>query len=560
MPHTVVRDPEHTRTRSLGWLSIAWMEYFCLHGPGDIQGRPLSSRRGEGAINLSDELTKLTVDCYALNEKGERLYDSVFFSRPKGADKSGHAARIALFEALGPCRFAGWAKGGEVFEWMDFRHVYQPGDPMGRRITYPFLRILATEEGQTANVYDAVYFNLHDEDAPLSEAFRRKDDVGLTRIYLPDGGEIRPSTASSSAKDGGKETWANFDETHLYNLPELRRMYDTVRRNLTKRKESSPWSFESSTMYQPGQDSIAERSHAMAEQIMQKKVRLTPRYFFDHREAPADIDLTNEDELRAGLAEAYGLDWAWQDQERKIREVMDPRNDVADTRRYSLNQVTAAHDAWITPQQYDARVHKVEIKQGSLITLGLDGSETDDHTVLRACDIETGHQFTLGIWVPSEQTGGKVPKDAVDKAVRDAHALYDVVAFYSDVHPFEDYIDRWEQDFGEQYCARATQLHPVKWDMRSAANATKMIEALHTAIIDGVDISFEADRRIRQYYVNARRFPNIHGVTVAKGKRDEKIDAVPADGLARKARQDYQVLPENKKRNNRTVDLFWVNA
>jgi hypothetical protein len=47
---------------------------------------------------------------------------------------------------------------------------------------------------------------------------------------------------------------------------------------------------------------------------------------------------------------------------------------------------------------------------------------------------------------------------------------------------------------------------------------------------------------------------------VAKGKRDEKIDAVPADGLARKARQDYQVLPENKKRNNRTVDLFWVNA
>lgn len=531
-----------------------------IHGPGDIQGKPLSYRRGGDAIPLSDELTKLQVDCYALDERGQRLYDSAFFSRPKGADKSGHAARVGAFEALGPCRFAGWAKGGEVFEWLDFRYEYSPGEPMGRRVTYPFLRILATEEGQTGNVYDSVYYNF--SEGPLSEAFSRKSDVGLTRIFLPDGGEIRPSTASSSAKDGGKETWANFDETHLYVEPELRRMYDTVRRNMTKRKDASPWSFETSTMYQPGQDSIAERSHGLAEAIRQKKTRMTLRYFFDHREAPADTDLTDEASLRAGLAEAYGDDWSWQDQDRKVREVMDPRNEAADTRRYSLNQVTAAYDAWISPQQYDACIDEGHaVPAGALITLGLDGSESDDHTVLMGCEVSTGYEWSLGIWDPSKETGGKVPKGQVDKTVRDTLAVYDVVGFYSDVHPFEDYIDRWEQEIATQLCARASQLHPIKWDMRSGAAATKMIEGYHTAIIDHVDVSFAGDRRLRQYHINARRNPTIHGVTVAKGRHEDKIDGVPSAALARKARQDYLALPADKQRQTKKkVGVTWAGG
>lgn len=211
MPAESLRAPGHSRARSLGWLAVAWMEHFCIHGPGDIQGKPLRE------LPLSTELAALTVDCYALDESGRRMYDSAFYSRPKGADKSGHAARIGMFEALGPCRFGGWANGGEVFEWLDFRYTYEPGEPMGRPVTYPFLRILATEEGQTGNVYDSIHFNF--KEGPLSEAFSRSDDVGLTRVFLPGGGEIRPSTASSSAKDGGKETWANFDEALALDTP-----------------------------------------------------------------------------------------------------------------------------------------------------------------------------------------------------------------------------------------------------------------------------------------------------------------------------------------------------
>jgi hypothetical protein len=86
VPVERVTAPGHDRDRSLGWLAAAWMEHFCVHGPGDIQGRPLSVVHPD-AIPLSDELTMLLADSYALDREGRRLYDSVFFSRPKGADK-----------------------------------------------------------------------------------------------------------------------------------------------------------------------------------------------------------------------------------------------------------------------------------------------------------------------------------------------------------------------------------------------------------------------------------------------------------------------------------------
>jgi hypothetical protein len=163
------------------------MEHFCVHGPGDVQG---------DKVILDDELAEITADVYALGGQGRRLYDSAFISRAKGRDKSGHAARIVILEAFGPCRFAGWAKGGEKYSWRDFSYTYEPGEPMGRTITYPYIRCLATEEEQAGNTYDNVYFNL--TEGPLSEGLP-SNAAGLTRTLLPGGGEIVPSTASNAA-------------------------------------------------------------------------------------------------------------------------------------------------------------------------------------------------------------------------------------------------------------------------------------------------------------------------------------------------------------------------
>lgn len=211
MPRTLVRaHTDADRSRSLGWLAVAWLEHFCVHGPGDVQGEP---------VRHGDEFTGFIVDCYAVGEhpsNNHLLHDSSFFSRPKGCDKSGLAARLALFEALGPCRFAGWAVGGEVYTdpWnLGFRYVYAPGEPMGKPVRAPYVRCLATEEGQTSNVFDTIHYNLtgdpDDAEAPLL-SYVPGVDVGVDKVLLPGRGQIRISTASSSSKDGGKETFAVF--------------------------------------------------------------------------------------------------------------------------------------------------------------------------------------------------------------------------------------------------------------------------------------------------------------------------------------------------------------
>ena len=239
MARLLVRAPEHDRARSLGWLAIAWMEALVLHGRGGATGLP---------VVLTDEQAGFVLDCYALDGDGDRLYDSAFYSRPKGTDKSGLAARFDLFEALGPARTlrdadgnAVWARGGEVYTdpyGLGFKYVYVKGEPMAQHVRSPMIRCLATEEGQTGNVFDSIYFNL--TQGPLAAALDHPGDAGLTRVLLPRrigpcGGTITPSTAGAASKDGGLETHASVDESHLYVTTELRTMYRTVTRNLRKR-------------------------------------------------------------------------------------------------------------------------------------------------------------------------------------------------------------------------------------------------------------------------------------------------------------------------------------
>src|SRR6185503_6625463 len=140
----------------------------------------------------------------------------------------------------------------------------------------------------------------------------------------------------------------------------------------------------------------------------------------DHREAPADVDLSDEVAVRAALVEAYGDAASYIPIERIISELWDLRNDVPDTRRYFFNQATAAHDAWLAPHEWDRLAdpaHSVPI--GALVTLGFDGSKTEDHTALIACEVETGFIWPLGIWDPADYEG-EAPRREIDEAVRRA--------------------------------------------------------------------------------------------------------------------------------------------
>ena len=537
MAREQVRAGEHDRNRSLGWLALVWLEHFAVHGPGDVQGRSLNPNDLDG-LPLDDEFAAIIVDAYALDESGRRLYDSVFLSRAKGRAKSELAGFKALFEAFGPCRFLGFAKGGEVFQWRDFTYVYSAGEPMGRPIVYPFIRCLATEESQSGNTYDNIYFNL--TDGPLSEGLS-SNVAGLTRILLPHGGEIVPSTASNAAKDGGKETHVVFDETHLYVTPELRKMYRTVRRNMAKRKDAEPWTNETSTMYLPGEGSVAEATHELAKAICEGKTKRA-RLLFDHREGPPIEDLGDEALLTAALRETYGPFADVMDLRRIIDEIWDPRNEPQDSRRYFLNQPTSSADAWLADYELKAIVDKTKvIKSTEPITLGFDGSKSRkrglaDATAIAGCRVSDGHIFELALWEQPEawlapkddpKAVWEVPVDQVDTRVDEIFAKYNVIGFYADPAKWESYISKWEAKYGKRLKVKSSVKHPIEWWINQGRSfiVTRAIDQFHSAIINK-QITYDGGYGITRHLLNARRRKTKSGIWIAKEnpESDNKID------------------------------------
>lgn len=528
-----VQASTHDRTRSLGWLAIWWIETFCVHGPGDVQGEH---------VDLDEEFAAFILDSYALDENGRRLYDSAFISRAKGRAKSELAGFITLFEAMGPARFDGWAQGGEVYERDGYTYTYQAGEPLGKLVTAPVIRCLATEEGQAGNTYDNVHFNL--TEGPLANGLPR-DAAGLTRIFLPGGGEIIPSTASNSSKDGGKETFVVFDETHLYTTRELKRMYDTVRRNLAKRKAAEPWSLETSTMYLPGEKSVAEETHDLAKLIREGKARIE-RLLFDHREADPDIDLSDEDQIRAGIREAYGPFAEVMDVERILSEFYDPRNDPQDSRRYYFNQPTSSKDAFISSPEWMACAASKTVSKGDEITLGFDGSRKrtrglTDATALIGCRVSDGHLFEIRIWEQPEGPAGEgweVPITEVDYEVRQAFENYKVVGMFADPAKWESYVAQWEADFGKKLKVKSSQAHPIEWWMTGNRSylVVRALEQFQNAVIDK-ELT-HSGLALTRHVLNARRRLGRSGVSIAKEHPESpnKIDAAVAAVLAYQAR------------------------
>lgn len=565
MPRLLVQAPEHDRSFSLGWLAVAWIEFFVIHGDGDVLGEP---------VVHGDETTELIVDAYALRPPsaasginiGRRLYDSVFYSRPKGADKSGLAARFELFEALGPCRFAGIAEGGEVYRdpWgLGFEYVYAQGEPMGRPVRAPFLRTMATEEEQTGQVYDVIHYNL--TEGPLAAAMNRRDDAGITRILLPERGEITPSTASSASKDGGKETFVAFDETHLYNKPELRRMYRTVTRNLRKRKKiAGTWYLETTTMFAEGEDSIAEKTLKLAMAIHEGRARATTGVLLDHRWGECD-DLTDEKKLLAALKDAYGEAWAWQDPEGLLAEFWDPRALEEDSRRYFLNAPSDHENAFVRKDEWTSvrddlnagKPWRQVVGADEAIVLGFDGSRrraagVTDATALIGCRVRDGLLFEIKVWEqPSNWPTGKKAKPweidyaAVNREIDDVFKKNHVVGFYADPAKWESYVAVWEKKYGHRLKQKNTAKNPIAFWMvgERAFKVQKVLTSFEDAVLERQLShigSIAGTDALTRHILNAYRRITKRGWGIHKAHpaSANKIDAAVAAVLAYQCRLD----------------------
>jgi phage terminase large subunit-like protein len=578
VPRRILTHPDHDRSRSLGWLAVWWVETFVVHGRGEVIGVP---------IEYGDEYTLFYVDCYGIAQSkdvrkdGRRLHESAFLSRPKGTDKSGIAAAMVLFEAFGPARFGGWAEGGETYEFLGEKYTYQPGEPMGKPVNNPYVRIMATEEGQVGNTYDSVYHNLNDPEAPLFALQAAYGvDVGKTRVLVNGRPVIVPSTAGAASKDGGLETFAVFDETHLYNQPQLRDMFRVVSRNLRKRKKvTQTWYLETTTMYAPGEQSIAEETYELANMIEEGKSR-RPNLLFDHRwgeveslepmKVPIDPEHPDEtrvetekeyiDRLEAAFNDAFGDAMAWNSLEAMMDGLFDPHQSESETYRYFFNALVEDANSWLKLSQWNRlgleyalevakakgeRLDWVPPQPGDTITLGFDGGETSDATVLIACRVSDGYVWPIRIWEAPDTKAARhwrIDHPEVDAVVRQTFKDYKVVAFFADPPRWQDYVDNWERDLGPYLVVHAsTKEKPIAFFTNQHAQMVKVIDRVTTAV-DKKTLRHGNHKTLTRHVLNARRWHRTDGFVIGKDRHGSvhKMDAAVGMCLAYEACARYR--------------------
>ncbi len=492
--------------RTLGPLVVSWIEQNLCHGPGDVQGQP---------VELDDERVRFILGAYAIDDQGRRIVRRAVLSRSKGWGKSEFAAMLVSAEALGPVRFAGWDHDGK---------------PLGRPVQAPYIPVVATEEMQSGHVYGAVEFMLREGAVSATPGL----DVGQTRTFLPDGGKIQPITAKAVSKEGGRESFAAFDESHLFITPELHRLHDTIRRNLAKRKVAEPWSLEASTMYSPGEDSVAEQSHSYAQAIAAGKIK-DASFLFDHRSGPADFDFAVDEQLRAALVEAYGEAAGWMDLERLLAEARDPMTDASDFMRYFVNVPTKREAGmFVKASVWNGLAEEgLEIAEGADVCLGLDGSRTFDTTVVAWAELREDGTIAVDACVLSVRAhvahhvlheGGKIDFEDVEAFTIDRFDLFDVREVAYDPRYLErsaELVDRRLPD---------SLIFPVEPSSRLMRDA---LQTFYRVVHEGT-LRHRGDPVIAAHLANCAVERGFRDEIRRVRKIDERkpIDAVPAMALA----------------------------
>lgn len=487
---------------TLGPELVAWIEAELCHGPGDVLGMP---------VELTDELVLFLYRAFEVyphghDQAGRRRFKRVALSRRKGVGKTELAAWLAIAELdpTAPVRCDGFRK--EAGDWV----------PVGRPVTDPYIPMVAVTEEQTEDLAFAAVRQIL-ERTELGESY----DVGLERVmHRRAPGKLVALASAPGARDGARTTFQHFDEPHLFLSPRLKDAHATMLRNVPKRYAADAWSLETTTMYGPGEDSIAELTHHYAQAIGRGAVE-DPRLYFDHRQASEHWDLAEPDQLREAILEASGDAAGFIDLEGIVAMFRDPTSDENALRRYWLNQPRRSALHWGPAAVWDelaiARAPKTR-KAGDVV-LAFDGSYSRDSTVLIGATVEAKpYLWVEAAWErPLAGIPYRVPRTEVLEALAKAMETYEVVELAPDPPGWHREIEDWEATYGEVV---------VRFETNQPARMGPACDAFEQAARDR-ELRHDGSEILRRHLNNA--VPALRGgrTVITKEHTDSphKIDA-----------------------------------
>ena len=322
---------------------------------------------------------------------------------------------------------------------------------------------------------------------------------------------------------------------------------------------------ETPNAYRPGMGSVSEQTAAYHQSLKEGRARQAG-LLYDHREAPADTDMTDRASLRDGLVYAYGDSakdaGGWVDLDRIVEEIWDPATDPQDARQYYLNQVTHASDSWVSRPEIVACMDVEQVVEpGETIVLGFDGSRgrvrgKADATALVGMTLAGKHLFEIAVWERRDHDPQDWSPDpaVVDAVVRDTFSKYQVVGFYADPSGWTGQVAQWEADYGRQLRVRASRDEPIAaWPRGKDSKVAEHVERLRLALVQR-EISWDGSSALMRHMLNARRrVLRRGGYLLYKQFPDspDKIDAAYAAVMAYKACLDATSRGVTRQRGER---------
>ncbi|MFE7727376.1 terminase [Streptomyces anthocyanicus] len=509
--------PEYT----LGWQCLAWTKMYLQHYVGK-------------AWQYTPEQARLTLWWYAMDPETNRfLYRDGVIQRLKGHGKDPLKATWSGFEFVGPCRFSEVADEGN--EW-----GVPAGQPLGMQHPAAWVQIAAVSQDQTRNtmtLFPSIFTKRAIEEYRI--------DLGKEIIYADKGrARIEAVTSSPRALEGGRPTFTSMGETHHWlESNSGHEMAAVIERNATKSADGQSRTLADTNAFEPGEDSVAERTRDAYEAAEAGRA-VDTGLFYDTLEAPPEAKLTEawiEPTLRAVRGDS-----TWLDIDRLRASILDVRNPPSRSRRFWYNQIVAAEDAWIARYEWDACQREgLALDEGDEIVIFLDCSKSDDATGLAACRLSDGLVTTVGIWQKphnwNEKVPWSVPREDVDGKVAFVFETYRVVAFFADPGSGEDedgelywdaFLDEWHRTYGKRLLIKAVaagpKQHSIRWDMRNVRHQEEFTEAVKRTRRDILEraLIHDGGRAMRTHVINARRRTNRWGITIGKEHRESarKID------------------------------------
>lgn len=547
---------------TLGWYALDWIAENLTVYDGPSLGEPLTftQEQADFVLRFYEVDAAFTGPAIHAGEKHlrrGRVVRRALLSRPKGWGKSPLVAALCLLEALGDVVMDGWDANGQP--------VGRPWNHMGLK---PLVQIVAVSEDQTANTWMPCI-----DMARNSPVYQNYEIEPMETFINVPRGRIEAVTSAGLSREGFRPVFTAMDQTESW-IPTNGgvKLARTIRRNTMKTGGST---VETPNAFEPGEDSIAEQSwNAHQTQVKGKNRRKKRDLLLDHREAPATTDIFDEESLREGLVFAYGDSAAenggWVNIDNVIDEFWDENTDIQEGRRYFLNQITHAGDAYLSAVDLGAIVESKPIMPGTPIVLGFDGSMgrakgKADASALVAIRLSDCYAFQVLIREPpnnpKEARNWVAPVLEFDTAIAQCFRDYKVVGFYADPSGWEAHVSKWEKLYSNKLRVKAGGEggHPIMaWPRSKTGNVTHHIKRLKSAILASADartrahspdpmdligigeITYDGSFELTQHLLNAKMRKATTGYLLAKDfpESPRKIDGAYALVLAYKAYLD----------------------